>query len=157
MFLILITLVFLLFGLPLLFAIKSKGWFRFFKYPLGLIFVISLFGIWKTYNPSEDYYLSLFKRISGLELPENTKFLAKKHTEYFVQGEFDSCFVAEINQQTRIHLLKVTTHLDKPVERACGGSRVSKYTRVGNNNSDYPFMGWYLSEDNKVWAYYVRY
>ena len=76
---ILLLVLAIVIGLPLVFAIRSVSWFRYLKFPLGIIFLLGLFGIWKIYNPSNEYYLSLFNRISGLTLPQDSEFISKKH------------------------------------------------------------------------------
>lgn len=157
MVLILLLSLAIVIGLPLAFAIKSESWFRYLKFPLGIIFLLGLFGIWKIYNPSNEYYLSLFNRISGLTLPQDSKFISRKHTEYFVQGEYGSCFVVKITDETKKAMIVNSTELEKPVSKKCGSGSFSTYNRIGKNISDYPFMNWYLSENNELWAYYEKY
>jgi len=111
----------------------------------------------KACNPSDDYYVSLFKEISGLTLSIDTEFVSKSHKEYFVQGEFGSCFVVRLNNEQKETFIQSTIALEKPIQKSCGSDVSRLYSRKGNNRTDYPFMNWYISKDNYLWAYYEKY
>jgi len=54
-------------------------------------------------------------------------------------------------------LLAKSTLTEGPELRGCGSSKKHTFIRKGKNKTDYPFMGWYISEDGLVWAYYEKY
>ena len=130
---------------------------RTFLITISVLVLSVLAMFFKVNNPSNDYYISLFKEISGLVLSDNVDFISKNHKEYFVQREFGSCFIVRLNSQQREIYMKSTVELEEPKERSCGSNTSKKYSFKGINSTDYPFMNWYISKDNYLWAYYEKY
>lgn len=145
--------------LAFFYCIKSKGKFRYFRCPLGIVIIVSLFVVWDALTfPSKENHLSIFKRISGLSLPQNIKILSQSYKEYFnLKGEYSYCLVLEIDDESRKILLENSVKIEETVLRDCANSGLQEYNRKGMNISDYPFMAWYVSENDKLWAYFEKY
>ena len=115
-----------------------------------------LYVVWRSFNPSDDHYVSFFKRLSGMDLPVGSKILVKDYETHSVT-EFGMCFIAQIPESKLNTFITVSSEVEENVLRSCGESREYSFNRVGKNVTDYPFEKWYLSRSGLIWAYYERY